>query len=57
MSIGGEIMEEYYDKLIQKFLKKLEARLAKSDDEAYFAVWNIIEEYKEHFRNNGIYTA
>lgn len=55
MSIGGEIMEEHYDKLIHDFLKKLEIRLEKSDDDVYFAVWNIIEEYKEHFKNNGIY--
>lgn len=61
MSLGGEIMEEHYDKLIQDFLKKLEdrAKLPFGGDVAGFAQattlsW-VIEKYKEHFKNNGIY--
>lgn len=57
MSLGGEIMNEHYDNLIQEFLVKLE----KMEERAgyYYTTegvfWHVIEEYKEHFRNNGIY--
>lgn len=61
MSIGGEIMEEHYDKLIADFLKKLEERmkLPFGGDMSGFAAmamlgW-IIGQYKEHFKNNGVY--
>ena len=57
MSIGGEIMEEHYDKLIQGFLIKLQAM---EDRAGYYGstesvFWHVIDEYKEHFKNNGIY--
>lgn len=54
MSMGGEMMEQMYDEHIRAFLKKLEARLLKCDDD-YMTVWNIIDEYNEHFKNFGIY--
>lgn len=57
MSMGGEMMTEHYDKLIEEFLKKLEAMEKRA---GYYgsvesAFWHVIDEYKEHFKNNGIY--
>lgn len=48
--MNPEIVEINRDGLIISFLAKLVERLEKSDDDVYFAVWNIIEEYKEHFK-------
>lgn len=61
MSIGGEMMEEHYDKLIHEFLEKLKERASlpfggdsSGFGQATMLSW-VIEKYKEHFKNNGIY--
>lgn len=56
MSLGGDIMTEHYDELIQDFLVKLK-KMHMIPDDPYqkLIIWQIIEKYKEHFKNNGIY--
>lgn len=54
MSIGGEIIEEMYDKRISEFLEVLNrTRVITLENASLLA--NIIEKYKEHFKNFGIY--
>ena len=55
MSMGGEIMEDLYDSLIQSFLSKLEIRGYYSGIE-YILLQEIITLYKEHFKDRGIYS-
>lgn len=58
MSMGGDIMEEHYDKLIQDFLTKLKKmHMIPDDPREKLMIWNVIEKYKEHFKNNGIYDS
>lgn len=57
MSIGGDIMTEHYENLIAGFLRKLEemerrAGFYGSPDSVFL---HVIDEYKDHFKNNGYY--
>lgn len=52
MSIGGEMWEEAVwenRKKLKEFIAKLKERLDESDEQ-YFTVWNIIEDFKQHFK-------
>lgn len=56
MSLGGDIVEEHYDRLVRDFLAKLEKmHMIPDDPREKLVIWKIIEKYKEHFKNNGIY--
>lgn len=56
MSIGGEIMEEHYDKLIREFLLELEAMRGNVPiSDGALMLFMIIKKYREYFKNNGIY--
>lgn len=55
MSMGGEMMEEHYDKLVQEFLVKLTEKGYKAPESERSIIKEIIEDYKTHFKNNGVY--
>jgi len=54
MSLGGDIMEEMYNKQVQEFLVILqEASKSESKEGEEALYW--LEKYKKHFKNFGIY--
>ncbi len=55
MSLGGDIMTEHYDELIQDFYVKLAEKGASSPEPDRSIIKEILKEFKEHFKNNGIY--
>lgn len=55
MSLGGDIMTEHYDELVQGFLKKLEDMKVHTGIIQEHLLLHIIREYRKHFKNNGIY--